>query len=91
MDVASYGRWYSYSRARDLMLKYTDMPHAPWVVVPSDDKRRARLNALRHILDTIPHKVLRRKKAKLPARSKKGAYDDRRSLQGRTFVNDRYS
>lgn len=90
MDIESYRRWYSYSRARDQMLKQTDCPHAPWIIVPSDDKRRARLNIISHVLDAIPHKVLRRKKTKLPTRSKEGAYDDRRSLLERTFIKERF-
>ncbi len=54
MDLGSYRLWYEYSKARDLMLKATDSKHAPWYVVRSDDKRRARLNCISHILKTIP-------------------------------------
>jgi polyphosphate kinase len=86
MDVASYGRWYEYSRARDLMLAATDIEHAPWHVVRSDDKRRARLNAIAHILKSIPYKKLAEPKVKLPKRSDKGRYDDQASLKGRKFV-----
>src|SRR5215470_4936333 len=56
MDLVSYERWYDYSRARDLMLKVTDSKHAPWYIVRSDDKRRARLNCISHILNIIPFK-----------------------------------
>ena len=50
MDLQSYSRWYDYSRARDAMFAATDLPYAPWYVVGSDDKRRARLNLIRHLL-----------------------------------------
>lgn len=56
MDIESYRRWYAYSRARDLMLKKTNSKYAPWHIVRSDDKRRARLNCIAHILKTIPFK-----------------------------------
>src|SRR5258705_11857782 len=59
MDIESYDRWYDYSRARDLMLKATDSIHAPWYIVRSDDKRRAPLNSISHILSLIPFKKLR--------------------------------
>jgi len=90
MDVESFSRWYDYSRARDAMFKATDSKHAPWYVVRSDDKRRARLNCISHILKTIPYKAIRRPKVKLPKRSNKGAYDDDRSLNGRRFVKEVY-
>ena len=56
MDIKSYDRWYEYSRARDMMLKMTDSKDAPWFIVRSDDKRRARLNCISHILSQIPAK-----------------------------------
>jgi len=90
MDVESFSRWYDYSRARDAMFKATDSKHAPWYVVRSDDKRRARLNCISLILKTIPYKAIRRPKVKLPKRSNKGAYDDDRSLKGRRFVKEVY-
>ena len=90
MDVESYSRWYDYSRARDLMLDATDSEHAPWHIVRSNDKRRARLNCISHILDLIPHKKAPHEKVKLPARSKKGKYDDQVGLKGRHFVPERY-
>ncbi len=90
MDVESYGRWYDYSRARDMMLKITDSKHAPWSIVRSDDKRRARLNCISHILSLIPFKEVKRPKVKLPNRSDKKKYDDQASLKGRNFVPQRY-
>ena len=82
MDLPSRSKWYEYSRARDMMLKATDTKHAPWYILRSDDKKRARLNCLAHILSLIPHKKLPREQVKLPKRSTKGAYDDRSSAEG---------
>jgi polyphosphate kinase len=82
MDVASYGRWYDYSRARDRMLEVTDTEHAPWHIVRSDDKRRARLNCISHILSLIPYKRTARPIVELPKRSNKHRYDDQASLKG---------
>jgi polyphosphate kinase len=90
MDLESYRRWYAYSKARDLMLKATDSKHAPWHIVRSDDKRRARLNCISHILKYIPYKKVKRDKIKLPPRSDKGKYDDRATLKGKNFVAERY-
>jgi polyphosphate kinase len=90
MDVESYRRWYDYSRARDMMLAATDSKHAPWHLVRSDDKRRARLNAISHVLASIPYKKVPHTKVKLPKRSMKGKYDDQASLKGRRFVAERY-
>jgi polyphosphate kinase 2 len=88
MDLQSYERWYDYSRARDMMLDKTDTKHAPWYIVRSDDKRRARLNCIAHILSRIPYKKIKRKAVHLPPRSTKGRYDDQASLQGRKFVKE---
>jgi len=90
MDIKSYNRWDEYSRARDLMLKTTDSKHAPWYIVRSDDKRRARLNCISHILDQIPSKKVSRPKVKLPKRPSKNKYDDQAALKGRHFVPERY-
>ena len=90
MDVESYSRWYDYSKARDLMLEMTDSKHAPWHIVRSDDKRRARLNCISHILGAMPHKKIERDKIKLPKRSNTKKYDDQESLRGRAFVAERY-
>ena len=84
--LCSRSRWFEYSRARDLMLEATDTTFAPWYIVPSDDKRRARLNCISHLLSLIPHKKLVRKRVKLPKRSNRHAYDDRATLKGRRFV-----
>lgn len=90
MDLPSRKKWYEYSQARDAMLAATDTEVAPWYILPSDDKRRARLNCLAHVLRLIPHKAVRREKVKLPKRSERGAYDDRASLAGRRFVPEEY-
>src|SRR5574341_253206 len=80
MDLPSRERWYDYSRARDRMLEATDTKHAPWYIVRSDDKKRARLNCITHLLKQIPYKKVPREKVKLPERSMKGAYDDAATL-----------
>jgi polyphosphate kinase 2 len=90
MDLPSRERWYDYSRARDRMLAATDTKHAPWYIVRSDDKERARLNLISHLLGQIPYKKVPREKVKLPRRSEKGAYDDQASLKGRRFVPEKY-
>ena len=74
MDLLSYGRWHDYSRARDEMFKATDTKFAPWHVVPSDDKRRARINVITHLLSQIPYKSAPRSKIKLPKRQKDKGY-----------------
>jgi len=88
IDLPSRGKWYEYSRARDVMFKATNTDFAPWIIVPSDDKKRARLNVIRHLLKVIPHKDAPRTKIKLPKRSTKGAYDDVASLKGMRFVEE---
>ncbi|QOZ31830.1 polyphosphate kinase 2 [Bradyrhizobium sp. CCBAU 53421] len=90
MDTESYRRWYDYSRARDLMFKATSSKHAPWNVIRSDDKRRARLNCISFLLKTIPHGRVKRDKVKLPSRSNKGRYNDQAGLRGMKFVEERY-
>jgi polyphosphate kinase len=90
MDLESYPRWYDYSRARDRMLEMTDTDKAPWYIVRSDDKRRARLNCIAHILSLIPYKKVPRAKVKLPKRSDRHRYDDQASLKGRRFVAEKY-
>ncbi len=76
MDLKSYSRWFDYSRARDEMFLATDTSWAPWYVVHSDNKRRARLNALTHILSRIPHEALPHAKVKLPKRQEPGGYKE---------------
>ena len=90
MDLESYRRWYEYSRARDIMLGKTDSKHAPWFIVRSDDKRRARLNCISHILQRIPYERVSQAKVKLPKRSNKHKYDDQASLNGMKFVAEKY-
>ena len=90
MDLPSREKWYDYSRARDAMLKATDTKIAPWHIVRSDDKKRARLNTIAHLLKLIPHKKVKRPKVKLPKRSKKHAYDDEKSIARRRFVPEIY-
>ena len=85
-DLCSRSRWYEYSRARDIMFEATNTKFAPWYIVRSDDKRRARLNCIRHLLDHIPYKRLPRDKVELPDRSMNGAYDDQAGLDGMQFV-----
>jgi polyphosphate kinase len=76
MDLKSYSRWYDYSRARDEMFLASDTAWAPWYVVHSDNKRRARLNTLTHILSKIPYEELKRPKVELPKRQHRGDYKD---------------
>ena len=90
MDVESYRRWYDYSKARDLMFKATDSKHAPWYVVRSEDKKRARLNCISHLLETIPYKRISTEKVKLPKRSDKGRYNDQAMLRKMTTVPEQY-
>ncbi len=90
MDLPSRSKWFEYSRARDMMLDATDTEAAPWHILRSDDKRRARLNCIHHILDAIPHKEVPRKKAKLPAREMHHAYDDQAALNQRRFIREVY-
>jgi polyphosphate kinase len=90
MDLESYGRWYDYSRARDEMFAATDTAWAPWYLVHSDDKKRARLNIISHLLSKIPYQDAPRDKVKLPKRRDKGAYDDRATISGRNFVPEKF-
>jgi polyphosphate kinase 2 len=90
MDLKSRRRWYDYSRARDNMFAATDTTHAPWYVVMADDKRRARLNCIAHLLNRIPYEEVPREEVRLPDRDPKGAFDDRATLASRTFVPERF-
>jgi polyphosphate kinase len=76
MDLKSYSRWYEYSRARDAMFLATDTAWAPWYVAHSDDKKRARLNIIRHLLHHIPYEAPKREKVRLPKRQDAGDYRD---------------
>ena len=90
MDLESFRRWNEYSRARDCMVDATDSKHAPWHIVRSDDKKRARLSCISHLLSMIPYGKVPREKVKLPKRSTKGSYDDEASMKGRHFIPDKY-
>lgn len=90
MDLEGRRRWYAYSRARDRMLAATDCEESPWYIVPSDDQRTARLNCIRHILDTVPYEHYEPDPMNLPERDMSDAYDDAATLQGRRFVPQNY-
>ncbi len=90
MDLESFKRWYAFSRARDEMLMRTDTKHAPWYIIDSNDKKRARLNCIAHILSLIPYKKIDREKVKLPPRKEGQKYDDHATLKGRRYVEQRY-
>jgi len=90
MDLESYKRWYQYSRARDRMFEATDTEYAPWYIIRSDDKRRARLNCISHLLSHIPYKKLRREKIVLGKRHLKGKYDDTLTIKDRNFIPEIY-
>jgi polyphosphate kinase 2 len=88
MDLKSFSRWYDYSRARDDMFEATDTGFAPWHVVRSNDKRRARLNLITHLLEQIPYKTAPREKVKLPKRQKRHGY--REPDYPYKYVKERY-
>jgi polyphosphate kinase 2 len=90
VDLPSRERWYQYSRARDLMLNATDTTHAPWHILHSDDKKKARLNCISHLLSQIPYEKLPRDEIELPNRSTNDTYDDQESLMGRRIVPETY-
>ena len=90
MDLESFRRWYEYSDARDQMLEATDSKHAPWYIVRSDDKKKARLNCITHLLGMIPYGKVPREKVKLPKRKNKGSYDDQIPLKGKHLVPEKY-
>jgi len=90
MDLESFRRWYEYSRARDKMLEATDSKHAPWYIVRSDDKKKARLNCITHLLSMIPYGKVPRERVKLPKRKNKNRYDDQVVLKGKHFVPEKY-
>ncbi len=90
MDLPSRSKWFDYSHARDRMLDATDTKYAPWHIVVSDDKKRARLNCVHHLLKLIPYKKVPRPEVKLPKRSMKGAYDDWALMKNRKFIPQKY-
>ncbi len=92
MDLESLTRWVEYSKAKDEMFSYTDIKEAPWYVVNADNKRIARLNLIRHLLNTIPYKDMKRDKIELPPRSKRGMGGYvRPPMTQQTFVPEYYS
>lgn len=90
MDLKSYSRWYEYSRARDAMFEATSTKTAPWHVIYSDDKKRARLNGIKQVLSLIPYKRIKRKKPDLPKRSHKHKYKDAIDTRKVKVVRDFY-
>jgi polyphosphate kinase 2 len=88
MDLESRRRWYEYSRARDKMLDATDTERAPWWIVRSDDKKRARLNVIRHLLSQFPYDPLPKTKVKLPDRDMSISYDDQVTMLGRRWIQE---
>jgi polyphosphate kinase len=90
MDIKSYSRWHDYSRARDAMFDATSHPFAPWFVLHSDDKKRARLNGLKHILSQIPYEKIKREKVRLPKRSDKKSHKETLNLHKVKLVRDAF-
>jgi len=88
MDLKSYSRWHDYSRARDDMFASSDTEFAPWNVARSNDKRRARLNIISHLLSQVPYREVPREKVKLPKRQKADGY--RESNHPMRFIEERY-
>ncbi len=89
-DIESWTRRYENTRARDAMLEATDTEYAPWYIVRSDDKKRARLDCIAHLLSLVPYEEVPQHKVKLPERSNKDKYDDQATLEGRHFVPEKY-
>ena len=87
MDLESITRWEDYSRAKDEMFVHTDIPEAPWYVVDSADKRRARINTIAHLLSTVPYHAIKPRPLKLPPRPKSQGYV-RAPRESQTFVPD---
>jgi polyphosphate kinase 2 len=90
MDLESRDRWVEFSKAKDAMFAHTNIPEAPWFTVDSNDKRRARLNCIRHILSKVPYEDMTPKPIKLPPRRSQGEYQ-RPPLNEQFFVPDWYS
>ncbi len=90
MDLESHKKWYDYSKARDAMLDATDTAWAPWYIVRSDSKKRARLNCISHLLSQIPYKKVPREPVKLPKRNMRKKYDDQAPLANRRFIPEKY-
>ena len=90
MDLEARTRWYDYSRARDMMFAVSDTEHAPWYIVRADDKKRARLNCIAHLLSLIPYEDVPKEKVELKSRDESKAYDDVSPLMSRQFVPEKY-
>ena len=90
MDIKSFSRWYDYSRARDAMFKASSHKAAPWHVLRSNDKKRARLNGIKHILSLIPYERVKKDKPKLPKRSGKDRYEDKLDVGRVKLVPEHY-
>jgi polyphosphate kinase 2 len=90
MDLESRRRWYAYSRARDEMFEATDTEESPWHIVPSDDKKKARLNCIAHLLEQVPYEPLGSTLVKLPKPLKKEAYDDKATMRERNYISPVY-
>jgi hypothetical protein len=89
MDIESRDKWDEYSKAKDEMFAYTDTKNSPWWVVEADDKRRARLNCIHHLLQQIPYEDIHQKPLELPERKHKSSYV-RPPLNEQTFVPEVY-
>lgn len=89
LDIASRDRWVEFSRAKDAMFEYTDTRESPWYVVNADDKKRARLNCISHILERIDYEDVLPAPMTLPPRAAQGGYI-RPPIASQTFVTDRY-
>ena len=89
MDLQSRAHWVDYSRAKDIMFAHTDIKQAPWYVVSADDKRRARLNCIHHLLSVIPHEEVEPPDIVLPPRQSNRGYV-RPPLADQTFVDEVY-
>jgi polyphosphate kinase 2 len=89
MDLESRKKWVDYSKAKDTMFAHTDIKQAPWYVVNADDKRRARLNCISHLLSLIPYKDIEPEKIKLPPKSKKSGYI-RPPVTDQTIIPEKY-
>jgi polyphosphate kinase 2 len=89
MDLESRDRWVEFSRAKDDMFAHTNIPEAPWFTVEADDKRRARLNCIRHLLSKVPYEDMTPPALKLPARRKAKGYE-RPPINEQFFVPDAY-
>jgi polyphosphate kinase len=89
MDIESRDRWVEFSRAKDEMFEFTDTKRCPWYVVEADDKKRARLNCISHILQSVPYEDILPPRTKLPARAEQGGYI-RPPMDSQTFVPARF-